>query len=90
MITRWGFKRYSPFSYELVLYDSRGFHEVELYLTGYTSSKLRDILDACWYLNGSFTGSLPERKLQLFDMFRDDAGAYLKKIGFFPDPQSSV
>lgn len=40
------------------------------YIPGYESSKLRDILEAIWYLNGSPYCHLPERTRKLLDTFR--------------------
>lgn len=69
----WSYRRINAARYELVLMKEGCLSEARVERApGYESAKLRDILEAAWYLNSGFKGHLTERSMQLLDQLRDD------------------
>lgn len=66
----WRSHRLSGQRWELVLTDCDDLNDRVLRAPGYQSTKLRDILEACWYLNSGFKSRLPEHRLQLLDQIK--------------------
>lgn len=48
-----------------------------VWVPGYESHDIGDIVQAIWYLENNFKGALPERKLQMLDMIKSQAAAEL-------------
>lgn len=46
-----------------------------LWQPGYESTRLHDILAACWYLESGFVGDLPDRTVRLLDQLQREAPA---------------
>lgn len=68
----WTFQRVNAARYALVfIKDEDAIYSGRVERApGYESTKLRDILEAAWYLNGRPNSSLPERTRKLLDTFR--------------------
>lgn len=65
----WTFCGHSAQHWSLILTELYDYKHI-VWDPGYVSSRLRDILKACWYLNGGFVSDLPDRTLQLLDSIR--------------------
>jgi hypothetical protein len=63
--------RTAPKKWCVALCNRYNFREV-VWLPGYESSNLGDILKANWYLNSGFRGDLPDNMVSLLDGIRAD------------------
>lgn len=70
----WRYRRINATRYELVLKEEGCLYEERVVRApGYQSTKLRDILEAAWYLNSGFKGHLTDRQMYLLDLINEDA-----------------
>lgn len=71
MRTIWSFRRVHATRYILVLEEHGCIGQTNiLYMPGYESTEIRDILEAIWYLKSGFKGHLPAHRLQLLDRIK--------------------
>lgn len=77
----WSFEKIFPNRYRLVIIDKvlgLGHETRSLWAPGYESSRLRDIIQAAWYLNsnGVLRVDLTDHMVEILDQIKCDALAH--------------
>lgn len=73
MRTIWSFRRVHATRYILVLEEHGCVGQTNiLYMSGYESTKIRDILEAIWYLKSGFKGHLNEKHIRILEQIKKE------------------